>query len=101
MLDPSEPGVGEFLIFTLVLIRVSTMVLVAPVFGSWMVPLRVRAMLGVALAMLVVPLELGKTTLSAATPGDYLVMLGAEALVGLTLGLGVMLLFAGIQVAGM
>jgi flagellar biosynthetic protein FliR len=99
MLDPSEPGVGEFLIFTLVLVRVSTMVLIAPVFGSSSVPLRARVVLGIALAMLIVPLELGKTV-SAATPADFLVMLGAEALVGLTLGLGVMLLFAGIQVAG-
>ena len=100
MLDPSEPGVGEFLIFALVLVRVSTMVLIAPVFGSSSVPLRVRFILSIVLAALIVPIELGKSWISVATPGEFLVMLGAEALVGLILGLGIALLFAGIQVAG-
>ena len=97
---PTELALHEFVTFTLVLVRVATLVLIAPIFGSQTVPLRVRALLAVALALLIVPLEFGKTTAQPTTLVDYLILAGAEALIGLTLGLGVLVLFSGIQVAG-
>ncbi len=96
----SAVTVHQFVIFTLVLARVATLVMIAPIFGSSGVPVRVRAVLAVAISLLIVPLEFSKTTACPESLVDYLVLAGAEALIGLTLGLGVMVLFAGMQVAG-
>ncbi len=100
MLWSTELSIHQFLTFTLVLVRVSTLVMVAPIFGTSDVPARVRALLAVALALLIVPLELAKTTPQPDTLVGYLLLVGSEALIGLTLGLGVLVLFSGMHVAG-
>jgi flagellar biosynthetic protein FliR len=92
--------VNEFITFTLVLSRVSGLVMVAPIFGSTTIPLRVRALLSVALSLVVLPTFVGQGPPYPGTTLNYLVLIGGEVLVGLTLGLGVQILFAGIQVAG-
>ena len=91
---------SQFLIFTLVLTRVSGLVMTAPIYGTQDVPVRVRALLAVALALLITPMYAGTRVEDPGTLPNYLVYLGGEALVGLLLGLGVMILFSGVQVAG-
>ena len=49
MLSLTELSIHQFLTFTLVLVRVSTLVIVTPIFGTSDVPARVRALLAVAL----------------------------------------------------
>jgi flagellar biosynthetic protein FliR len=83
----------------LVLARVMPLVLLAPLFGFSGVPQRTRWALGLALAVLVAPVEIS-SAVGSQTLGAFLTMLGGEALVGVTLGLGVALLFAGMRVAG-
>jgi flagellar biosynthesis protein FliR len=100
MLWSTELSIHQFLTFTLVLVRVSTLVMVAPIFGTSDVPARVRALLAVALALLIVPLELAKSTPHPDTLIGYVLLVGSEALIGLTLGLGVLVLFSGMHVAG-
>lgn len=90
----------ELSIFTLVLVRIAALAAIAPFFGSAEVPLRVRALLAVAISALVVPLEIDKATAAPATTTAFLIAAGAEALVGLTLGLGVLVLFSAVNVAG-
>jgi flagellar biosynthetic protein FliR len=97
---PSELYLHQFSTFTLVLVRIAALVLIAPLFGSSPVPPKVRLALAAALAILIVPLELQKATPAPVTLVDYLVLAGAEALIGLTLGLGVLLLFSSMHVAG-
>jgi len=97
---PTEFYAHQVIIFTLVLVRVSALVMVAPIFGSSEVPTRIRGLLAVALALMIVPLELQKETSTPENVVDYLVLVGAETLVGLTLGLGILVLFSGVQVAG-
>ncbi len=97
---PTELYLPQFLTFTLVLVRVGALVMLAPIFGSSSVPVRVRIVLALALAALVAPLELQKSTARPDALADYLVLAGAEALIGLTLGLGVLLLFSSMHVAG-
>ncbi len=92
--------VEKLLLFTLVLIRVSGVVVVAPVFGTPEVPAQVRALLAVALAAVVVP---GQWHVAVAYPGsivNLLVFGGAELAIGVCLGLGVVILLSGIQLAG-
>ena len=91
---------NQFLTFTLVFARIATLVTIAPIFGPSDVPARVRALLALTLAVLVVPLQFDKVDSYPDTLVDYLVLLGAEALIGLTLGLGIVVLFSGMQVAG-
>jgi flagellar biosynthesis protein FliR len=96
----SEISSHHVLTFALVLVRVLPLVMIAPIFGSSHVPARVRVALGLALALLIVPVELAKSTPRSDTFGGFTVLAGAEALIGLTLGLGILLLFASMHVAG-
>lgn len=91
---------SQLLVFTLVLVRVSGVVMLAPIFVSHEVPARIRALLAVALAVLVTPLQSGSPGGAPQTLVDFALAAVGEGLVGVMLGLGVMLLFAGVQLAG-
>ncbi len=93
-------AVQHLLTFVLVATRVSTLVAIAPIFGPASVPLRVRGLVAVALSLLIAPLEFAHSSPRPANLIDFLVLIGAEALVGLTLGLGILILFSSMQVAG-
>jgi flagellar biosynthetic protein FliR len=92
--------VSRFMVFTMVLARTGALVATAPIFGSQAVPRRVRALLAVTMSLLVTPVYLG----TSIPPVDHLLEYGRllvnEVLVGLMLGLGINILFTGIQVAG-
>lgn len=92
--------VDKFLLFTLVLTRVSGLTVTAPIYGSQEVPMQVRALLAFALALLIVPTQWDVPLAYPGTMLNYLVFVGAELLVGLCLGLGITILFSGIQLAG-
>jgi flagellar biosynthetic protein FliR len=96
----NEFNAGQFLLFTLILTRVSGLTVTAPLFGSKDVPLRVRALLALTLAVLVFPLQKNAAVEDPGTMLNYLALLGGELLIGAFLGLGVMLLFHGMELAG-
>src|SRR5690242_14314147 len=91
---------SPFVTFTFVLAQVSGLIMTAPLFGSSDVPTRVRALLAFALALLVTPLQLSVRLMPPANLPLYLIGIGGELLVGMMLGLGVMVLLSGVQVAG-
>jgi len=91
---------NRFLLFTFVLSRVSGLVMVAPIFGGRSVPIRIRALLAVALGVLITPLQPATLLEEPRTLPAYVVIMGGELIVGLLLGLGVKILFSGIQLAG-
>ncbi|MFH1920333.1 MAG: flagellar biosynthetic protein FliR [Planctomycetota bacterium] len=90
----------KFILFTLVLTRVSGLMITAPVYGTPEVPAQVRALLAVALAVLITPTQWHASVEDPGTTIHYLVFLGSELVIGMSLGLGIMILFSGIQVAG-
>jgi flagellar biosynthetic protein FliR len=95
-----ETHLELLLLFTYALARLSGLMLAAPFFSSPAAPMRVRALLAVGLAALIAPLH---QTSSVERPGallDWSVAMGGEALLGLALGLGVLILFSGLQFAG-
>jgi flagellar biosynthesis protein FliR len=92
--------VSRFVIFTLVLTRTGTLLMTAPLFGSQVMPRRVRAILAVAMSLIVAPVFLHTSIPPVEHFAQYGLLLSNEALVGLLLGLGMNLLFSGIQVAG-
>jgi flagellar biosynthetic protein FliR len=90
----------QVLVFTLVLSRVGGLVMTAPLLSGSYAPLRVRAFIAVGLSLLITPLH---WDLPIDPPGNLLhlmVYVGGETIVGMALGLGVLILFAGIQIAG-
>lgn len=89
-----------FITFTFVLTRVSGLVMTAPLFGSTEVPVRIRALLALALALMVTPVQSATPVAMPANLILYALGLGGELLIGLILGLGIMMLLAGVQVAG-
>ena len=93
-------NVERFLIFTLVLVRISGLLVVAPVLGARQVPMQVRALIAFALAVLVAPTQWGISVTYPGTMLNYLVFIGGELLIGICLGLGIVILFSGIQLAG-
>src|SRR5690554_2969948 len=72
----------------------------APVFSSTNVPIHVRAILAAAISVLIMPSQWNATLADPGTTLQYAVYIGSELVVGLTLGLGIVILFSGIQLAG-
>ena len=91
---------NQFAVFTLVLARVGALIMTAPIFGSAAIPIRARALLTVAISLILTPL------LTTSPPTDmtnllvYARYLASEALIGLLLGFGITLLLSGIQLTG-
>lgn len=93
-------GNSQLTLLVLVLVRTAGIMLVAPVFGTNEVPPTVRALIAFALALMMLPVQ---GTVGAAAPRNLIdlgLMLTAETLIGLTLGLGVMVLFSAFQLTG-
>jgi flagellar biosynthetic protein FliR len=91
---------GKFVLFTLVLTRVSGLLMTAPIYGTSEIPLQVRGLFAMAIAVLVFP---SQWSVALADPGNlvqYLVLVGSELIVGLALGLGVTILFSGLDLTG-
>ena len=91
---------NRFIIFVLVLTRISGVMMTAPVMGSRTAPIRVRALLALGVSVLIAPLQLSVELQAPGTLLGLLVMLVGEAIIGLSIGLGVMILFSGIHLAG-
>jgi len=91
---------GGLEVALLVLVRISAMFLLAPVFGHANIPIRVRVAAAVLVGVLLVPMALAGHRPDVGTP--YLLMLAitSELAVGLTLGFVASLFFHGVQFAG-
>lgn len=88
------------LVFTLVLARVSGLVSTAPIYGTAETPPRVRALLAFTLALLMMPTQWNAGGPLPETLIDLLIVVAGELMIGLTLGLGVSILFSAAQLAG-
>jgi flagellar biosynthetic protein FliR len=90
----------ELLIFTLVVARVGGMAFSGPGLGTSAAPMRLRAVLVLALAALVTPAQWNSAVAAPASPVAHLLAIAGEFGIGYMLGFGVTLLFSGIQLAG-
>ncbi len=96
----NQINVEKFLLFTLVLTRVSGLMTTAPAFGSKDVPARVRVLFAFAIALLTVPSQWNAKLDYPETTLNYLVIVGGELAIGAFLGFGVALLVHGVELAG-
>ena len=90
----------QFLIFVLVLTRVGSLLMTLPVLGTTTMPMQVRALLAVAIALIIAPLHFGLPIPQPEHLPELALLLAKEALLGLALGLAVMVLLSGMQLAG-
>ena len=90
----------QFLIFVLVLTRLGCLLMTLPVLGTATVPMQVRALLAVGISLVLTPLFWGQPI----PQPENLLMLGSllarESILGLALGLAVLILLSGMQLAG-
>ncbi|MGW8257350.1 MAG: flagellar biosynthetic protein FliR [Thermoguttaceae bacterium] len=96
----AQLNVDKFVIFTLVLTRVSGLAMTAPVYGDKQVPMQMRALLALALALLITPSQWNVMLPYPGNTLNYLCLVGGELLVGACLGLGVKIIFYGMELAG-
>jgi flagellar biosynthetic protein FliR len=93
-------SVDRFLVFTLVLTRISGLLFATPVMGAKEAPMTVRALLSFALAVLIMP---SQWSVALPYPGGmlvYIVIIAAELMIGLVLGIGITIMIGGMQIAG-
>lgn len=91
-------AIPQFQNLLVILVRVGGILAATPVLGSRTVPARIKAGLVLALGLVLLPI-----VQVPGLPGDPLLMgagLTAEFLVGLVLGLGIRVVFTGIELAG-
>ena len=92
--------ISQLVTFVLVLARVGAVVMTAPVFGNRAAPMRVRAFLAIALAILVTPLYLPSYIALPGGVAQLAKYVANELLIGMLLGLSIMILFSGVQLTG-
>lgn len=91
----------QFASFLLVLARVGGLVATAPIFGTKGAPVHFRALLAVAMSLVVAPLFSTQAPVDMTNLAAFGRMAASETLVGLLLGVGVTILLHGVQFTGM
>jgi len=91
---------SRVLVYVLVLTRVSGLVIMAPVMSSVDAPMQFRALLAFALSLTMLPSQWFVEVVEPDSLPAFVVMIAAELLIGLAMGLGLYILFAGIALAG-
>jgi flagellar biosynthesis protein FliR len=90
---------NSLILFTLVFARVAGLTMTAPIYGTSDIPMRVRVLFAAALALLIVPLQ-WPGAVRVGSLAQYATMLGIEAAIGASLGLGVLVLLQSMTLAG-
>jgi len=94
-------AIPQLTAFMLVVARLSGLFLLAPVFSSGMIPLRIKLMALLALGFTITPLAVGSDVSALAVPTeafDLGVAMFKESLIGLAMGFAVSIIFTAVQV---
>ena len=99
MADLLNYDAAQLLVFILVLVRVSGIIATAPVLGSNSIPMQVRVVLALVLALILQPFT-PALIVHPDQPSEYLLLIAGELLIGLVLGMVGQILFAAVEFAG-
>lgn len=92
---------NQLAIFLLVFVRISGIIILAPIFGSRNIPVVIKAGLSLFLALIVLPLlATGPGPAIPQTLIPYIFLLGSELLFGLIIGFTSSLIFSAVQMTG-
>ena len=86
MADLLNYDAAQLLVFILVLVRVSGIIATAPVLGSNSIPMQVRVVLALVLALILQPFT-PALIVHPDQPSEYLLLIAGELLIGLVLGM--------------
>ena len=100
MLNLSQLTLSQGLVALLVFCRVGALVAIAPAFGSFVLPARIRLLLAVAITVVVAPVCVQTGSTLPYGLADFAFLAGGELLVGAVLGIGVAILMSSALVAG-
>jgi len=94
--------VDQIQYFLLIFVRISTVIALIPIFGSYQVPAQIKVAISIALAIIMFPVIMAS---KPEIPGTFSVALFAmlvakEAMVGLAIGFVTQFIFTAIQLAG-
>ena len=84
-------------IFTLVLFRIGGLITMAPMLGSASIPVKIRVLFALVLSAAVYPMVPADVIIPDSLPG-LAVAIGAELLIGITMGFALYLMLVGVQV---
>lgn len=87
--------------FILVFARISAMMFIMPFFSSSSIPVKVRVMISVVLAFIVLPSLSGYIPIENLSFGNFTMAIVREIAIGLTIGFGGLIIFEAISFAGM
>ena len=90
---------NQLLVFVLVLVRISGIVTTAPVLGSSTIPVQVKIVLILVLALIIQPFIEFPRVFPDQT-SEHLILIASELLIGLVMGLVARFMFAAIEFAG-
>lgn len=90
----------HFLLYVLILARVGGLFATMPVFGTQSVPLQMRAFLTAIIALVMLPILSSTPPPQTENLLQLAIVMGREIVLGLMLGLSVVILFSGLQLAG-
>lgn len=93
-------SIAWVLLFVLVLARISGLIMAFPLFTGTEVPMQVRGLLAVGMTLVLAPTQWGVPLPGLTSVVDLAILLAGEVLIGMVLGLGIVILFSGMQVAG-
>lgn len=95
-----EPTLEQLLIFAAIVTRVGGLVATAPVLGANHAPMRIKAFLAVAISLVLTPVFWDYDFPEPGNTANLLIIMIGELMIGLSLGLGIRILFAGVQMTG-
>jgi len=99
-MDPLIISMAEVIRFAVVLFRVSGIIVFAPFFSSYSIPVQIRAAVALVATVALVPsLPLGQVPADMSVVRILTLLIG-ETMIGLVLGLVSLFIFAGMQLAG-
>lgn len=91
---------GRVEAFALLFVRITTLFAVAPIFGNRVIPVKIRILVGLVLAVALMPLVPPLPVMQTVTAGGLGFLVLNEVLLGLLLGLVASVAFFGVVVAG-
>jgi flagellar biosynthetic protein FliR len=96
-------NVDQVIFFLLVFVRISTIIALLPVFGSWSIPFQLKVGLSLLLSVILFGsvMSTAVQTEIAFSPGLFILLIMKEVLVGLAIGFVSSMLFTAVQFAGM
>jgi flagellar biosynthetic protein FliR len=95
-----EVFVDQFLVFLMLFVRVTAMLVVAPMLGHMAIPVQVKVAIGMFIAFVMYPLASGQAAALNAELIPLVIAVLKEAVVGLLIGFATGVLFAGVRFAG-